>query len=145
MGRRRRSQSIYLSILLVALACQGLTPDPNDITSDMLLRLLCSGPADSSAPVKDCVGDNTLPPSGVPGSAQDGDRDGLPDEVCGPARPSASMLLQASLGARATRLAPPLALAPACLAASRSFEILSLQGRAARSGVLIHALCRLTC
>lgn len=61
-------------ILLVAMAVQGLTPNSSNLASSLLLRLVCSGLADSRA-VGGC---SPLPTPG-------GDRDEIPGEVCGEA------------------------------------------------------------
>lgn len=149
MPREQRSRSIGLSILLVALACQGLTPDARDIASVNLLRLLRTergGPADSTATARNGVVCRATPsPSGVPGLSRDGDRDGLPDEVCGPARPSASARWLLKIGSGAMRLAPASAVSIPRTAGIHAFGMLSLQTRAARGEDLIHAICRLTC
>ena len=66
MDCRRRFISATSVVLLIAVAIQGATPDPDDISSMNALRLLCRAAGDAGSALND---------------------DGLPDQVCEPARP----------------------------------------------------------
>jgi hypothetical protein len=73
MGRARRSMRAGYSILLVAMAIQGLTPDQSDLASSRLLRLVLSGLAGSRS-------DGGPAPSSIP--TPRGQDDGVPGEIC---------------------------------------------------------------
>ncbi len=65
MGQGRLYHSIWLQLVLIAIAIQGVTPDANDMASLHAVRFLCPVLAD-------------------PGAVRDDD--GSPDEVCEPVR-----------------------------------------------------------
>jgi hypothetical protein len=63
MGQGRLLHSFCVHLLLVALAIQGITPDPHDLASINALKILCPT---------------------LPGSDQPLDADDFPDEICEP-------------------------------------------------------------
>jgi hypothetical protein len=73
MCQGRLCHPVWFYFLLIAAAIQGVTPDARDLASLNALVLLCPALADS----RNLTGE-----------------DGLPDEVCGPARPHISMGLR---------------------------------------------------
>jgi hypothetical protein len=109
-------------MLLIAVAIQGTTPDPDDVSSMNALRLLC--------PIVGDLG------SGV-------SHDGFPDEVCEPMRPGA--LVDAAQISRVQHDETcPLEPAAPAVAASGIRRLLA-GVESPRPDESAHLSCRLTC
>ena len=125
MCQGRLYHSVCLHFLLIAIAIQGVTPDPQDLASNNCLRLFCPALGDPNALADD---------------------DGMPDDVCVPAASEIESLLHG----RSESLDPPCRMCP-----STEFDPLAVHLRAARPGQrvgnqarsdqLIYSVCRLNC
>lgn len=73
MCQGRPSHYLWLYLVLLASAIQGVTPDAQDLASSNTVFLLFPGVADTGIPAE---------------------RDNLPDEVSGPAQPELNMVVR---------------------------------------------------
>jgi hypothetical protein len=73
MCQGRPGYSLWLHLVLISVAIQGVTPDSQDLASLNSLFLLCHSGA---------------------GSGNLADNDSLPNEVCGPAEPVVDVVLR---------------------------------------------------
>jgi hypothetical protein len=130
-GYRLRVTS--LGFTLIALAVQAITPDPHDMTSFSILRILRSLRVDSLPPT-----DAATP------SNEDPQQDENADEVCEPSWAGAQITARRpTIGSRrlpreATRHRPSAGHSPSLHRPRRP-------GATARTGDLMLILCRLTC
>ena len=132
MSQGFRPRKAYLGFALVALAIQAITPDPHDVTSFSISRILQSLLVDS------------LPLTDPDAPLGEDTQDEKADEVCAPASARTHIALR-----RPTNASPRLTSHAkrhressehaACLHVSSAF------GRNARTGMLILVLCRITC
>jgi hypothetical protein len=125
MGMVRRARSISGLLLLVAVAIQGITPDPHDLASLNALRLL-------------------FPDITEPCSADGNDES--PNDVCGSVQLEMHLAIRKRTDLRALPFIGFLTTAHSIPLTAHATHLLpSALVPNARLGDLIHSLCRLNC
>jgi hypothetical protein len=124
MGQGRLSHIVWLHVLLIATAIQGLTPDAHDLASIKALWLFCPVLAEAN-----CLADD----------------DGLPDEVCGPARSAANLIFRTGKSREVPY--PAFASTDSFLPTFQTNALRSISRHpfSARIDDLIYSLCRINC
>jgi hypothetical protein len=151
MDEGRRSRSIYLRVLLIALAVQAMTPDSHDLASPLLFEIVSiASPAAVAAFEATTIAPSVLDHESP--SSDGGDRlpskvaqeDGLLDESCVPAGLRVGVIPRRCPGTKARLLCfPP---GPVKTAASIEQGRLSCSRlRILRNTDLTISLCQLTC
>ena len=103
MDKGRAHRSIWIRTLLVALAVQAVTPDPDDVASSWLFQFVRPILVNAVSPPDHARGRDVLLADRSPddtGSApsRDEEQDGSSDEVCPPRMPYSYDVLRQRLG-----------------------------------------------
>jgi hypothetical protein len=151
MGSKTAFPSLCARVLLIAFAIQGITPDPHDLASLSLIRLL--GP-EFAVPGElvislEIEGDHLPAEHSWPSSEgraplHDDDQDELPDEVCVPTREKCLMMeCRARENSHSVHFLA--AFNTASVARQSRAHVRSISRFPLPLGDPFHALCRLTC
>jgi hypothetical protein len=152
MSKRWRTTVVWQWALLIATAIQGLTPDPNDLSSTWLFSWVGRNVANGVAVVstdffggrrdRDAANRQTESSESIP--LDDDFHDELPDEVCAPARGAGLTEHSEGLGRRPS--ARHFADHPSVKLVEPGRVLVVLAGRQLQpSSAPLNCLCRLIC
>jgi hypothetical protein len=147
MGWNRKA--ICLHIVLVAVAIQGVTPDPSDLASEWLYSWAGRAIAHEIVAVNDVSSHDgsrhrdwfSTPSGSLPND--DDCHDDMPDEVCVPAQ--AQAFGSARDSGKSSRLIPLAADSIARVSRPNHVVLSGTSIPPHPTGTLIHSLCRLIC